>query len=144
MEFSGWNLSFNVFYQNMPDMIDHVCYLQTINRPLDSNHHAMKHEYEDQFQRCITQMTAISNQVRDRLRQEYDDVKDFNLIRMGLWNYRNILWVRSKVLRDESGAFLEPKRPIHLAELCEIFPSRAIPTDLLTLAHDYRRGSPLK
>ena len=90
----------------------------------------MQSYVEQERTQCQADMMLLVEEYREFVRLDYAYTKDFDLIRMGIWKYRNITW-----LRHYAG---QSSKPIQWIEICEIFAHRAdeVPDDIWALAED--------
>ena len=61
------------------------------------------------------------------------------MVRMGVWIYKNITWLRNDFDRDFQDSSPPKYRPVYAVELCDLFSDREedVPRDIVEMAVDY-------
>eukprot|EP00597_Dinobryon_sp_UTEXLB2267_P006261 CAMPEP_0170071338 /NCGR_PEP_ID=MMETSP0019_2-20121128/9310_1 /TAXON_ID=98059 /ORGANISM="Dinobryon sp., Strain UTEXLB2267" /LENGTH=404 /DNA_ID=CAMNT_0010279877 /DNA_START=79 /DNA_END=1293 /DNA_ORIENTATION=- len=115
----------NVFHQNTDEIVDYLC--SNSNSTIADN--------------CTSSLNNQITTMRDDFYNDYESNKEFNFVRMGIWKYKNVTWLRHDLTPHTPFAY----RQIYIAELCEMFidSSVEIPQDILQMAVDYPSDEPL-
>ena len=95
---------------------------------------------DNRIAHCEKTLLDAGDRRRLELQQDYVRSRDFNMVRMGVWIYKNITWMRNDFDRDFQDTTSPPKcRPVYAVELCDLFADREedVPRDIVEMAVDY-------
>lgn len=129
--------SCNIFQQDAATCIDTYCSLLIVNRTAivaQKTWTQLQEAVENEYNSCVENMSTTVEQYRHAILMNYDYTKEFNFIRMGIWHYKNITWLR------HSAYSLGKSRAIELVELCEVLQHRReeeVPIDVWHMAVDF-------
>eukprot|EP01036_Dinobryon_divergens_P029948 gene29948-39124_t len=88
---------------------------------------------------CEETLLEAGDRRRLELQQDYKRSREFNMVRMGVWIYKNITWLRNDFDRDFQDSSPPKYRPVYAVELCDLFSDREedVPRDIVEMAVDY-------
>ena len=133
--------SCNIFQQDAATCIDTYCSFLIVNRAAiiimqNALTQSQEEENDDDRNSCVKDMSTTVEEYRHAILMDYERTKEFNFIRMGIWHYKSITWLRHMAYSFSVGG----SRAIEYVELCDMLQhwrEEDIPIDIWQMAVDY-------